>query len=74
MEDYFVRTIKLPGSIKGITCPHEDGTYSVYINSDLSEGCTRKTLKHELNHIEKDHFYDDVKSIEAVEAEADDFI
>lgn len=71
MEDCFIRTIKLPGSIKGVTCPHSDGTYSVYINSNLSESCTYKTLKHELRHIEKDHFYDDTKSIEAVEAEAE---
>lgn len=74
MDDCFVRTIKLPGSIKGITCPHSDGTFSVYINSDLSKACTDKTLKHELNHVKKDHFYDDTKTIEAVESEADDFI
>jgi len=74
MEDYFVRTIKLPGSIKGITCPHNDGTFSVYINKDLSRESTDKTLKHELMHIQKDHFYDDTKTIEVVESEADDFI
>lgn len=74
MEDYYVRTVKLPGSVRGITIPNDDGTFSVFINSDLSEECTDKTVDHELNHIKKDHFYDDTKTIEAVEAEADDFI
>ncbi len=74
MDDCFVRTIKLPGSVRGITIPNDDGTFNVFINSSLSSECSSDTLKHELNHIKKDHFYDDTKTIEAVETEADDFI
>ncbi len=74
MEDYYVRTVKLPGSVRGVTIPNDDGTFNVFINSSLSPECSNDTLKHELNHIKKDHFYEDTKSIEAVETEADDFI
>lgn len=71
MEDYYVRTVKLPGSVRGITIPNDDGTFNVFINSLLSPECTDDTLEHELRHIKKDHFYDDIKTIEEVEAEAD---
>lgn len=74
MEDFYIRTVKLPGSVRGVTIPNEDGTFNVFINSSLSPECSNDTLEHELNHIKKDHFYDDTKSIEAVETEADDFI
>lgn len=74
MEDFYIRTVKLPGSVRGVTIPNDDGTFNVFINSSLSPECSNDTLEHELNHIKKDHFYDDTKSIEAVETEADDFI
>lgn len=74
MEDFYIRTVKLPGSVRGVTIPNDDGTFNVFINSSLSPECSNDTLEHELNHIKKDHFHDDTKSIEAVETEADDFI
>ncbi|MBQ8796161.1 MAG: hypothetical protein IJZ54_07030 [Clostridia bacterium] len=74
MENYYVRTVKLPGSVRGVTIPNDDGTFNVFINSSLSPECSNDTLNHELNHIKKDHFYEDTKSIEVVETEADDSI
>lgn len=74
MENYYVRTVKLPGSVRGVTIPNDDGTFNVFINSSLSPECSNDTLNHELNHIKKDHFYEDTKSIEVVETEADDYI
>lgn len=71
MENCFIRAIKLPGSIKGVTIPNDDGTFNVFINSSLCPECTDSTLEHELKHIKKDHFYDDTKTIEEVESEAD---
>lgn len=56
-EDVFVRLISLPPTVKGVTAPNPDGTYSVYINSYLSFELQQKTLKHELYHIEHDHLY-----------------
>ncbi|GEM_PF-739679 len=56
-EDVFVRLISLPPTVKGVTLPNPDGTYSVYINSCLSLALQQEVLKHELCHIEHDHLY-----------------
>lgn len=57
-QDYFVRVIPFPVySIGGAVTPNDDGTFSVYINANLSLERQRKALKHELDHIENDDFY-----------------
>ncbi len=56
-EDVFVRLISLPPTVKGVTLPNPDGTYSVYINNCLSCEVQQKALEHELCHIEHDHLY-----------------
>ena len=58
MGDIFIRGIEFPLSIEGATVLDADGNYNVYINTLLSEETQRKTTKHELKHIKKDHFYD----------------
>lgn len=68
--DYFVRLIVLPKHINGVTVPNPDGTFEIYINANLCPKRQQEALQHELKHIKKDHFYDDVKSIETVENEA----
>lgn len=67
--EYFIRLISLPPHINGVTVPNDDGTFEVYINSSLCEKRKIEAIKHELRHIKKDHFYDDIKSIETVEQE-----
>ena len=62
----YVREISLPLHIKGVTIPNEDGTFDVYINADLPDYCKCLALKHELKHINLDHFY---KPCECVAAE-----
>ena len=57
MIDYFVRLVELPRRVEGVTVPNNDGSFSVYINSLLSEPQRQKVLSHELEHIEKEHFY-----------------
>ena len=37
--------------------PNDDGSFSVYINANLSQERKKKALKHELDHIENDDFY-----------------
>ena len=55
---YRVYYIKFPtGDIKGATMLSPDGFSSIYINVDLSPAEKRKTLKHELRHVERDDFY-----------------
>lgn len=69
--DYHVRLIHLPRTVRGVTLPNDDGSFDVYINEALDREKQQKTLGHELEHIGRDHFYDDVKPLAAVEAEAD---
>ena len=64
---YFVREVSLPFEVKGIVTPNaEDDSFSIYINSRLSDDQKRKALKHEIDHIENDDFYNG-KTIEEVE-------
>lgn len=64
---YFVREVSLPFEVRGIVTPNaEDDSFSIYINSRLSDDQKRKALKHEIDHIENDDFYND-KTIEEVE-------
>jgi hypothetical protein len=57
-QGVYVRFIELPPHIKGVTLPNPDGTFDVYINSTLSEYQQKSALKHEINHINLNHFYE----------------
>lgn len=70
MTDYFVYMVSLPKKVEGVTVPNDDGTYTVYINSDLPEYVQQAALDHELEHIEYDHLYSN-KPIKVIEKEAD---
>jgi len=58
MNDIYVRYISLPFAVEGTTVTNNDGTFSVYINSDRCEETQSIALKHELAHINKNHLYD----------------
>lgn len=71
MEAIIIRGIELPPKIKGVTVVDSDGDYNVYINILLSNDVQRKTQKHELRHIIKDHFHNiDPVIINELEANA----
>ena len=70
IPDHFVRIIELPPSVKGVTVPNEDGTFSVYINAIYDTETQRHTLEHELEHLARDHFYK-AESVALQEAEAE---
>lgn len=70
IPDYFVHVIPLPLSVRGVTVPNDDGTFSVYINAAYDTETQRSTLEHELSHLARDHFYSPAP-IAAQEAEAD---
>ena len=54
----FVRYLDgVPLTVRGVTTPNPDGTFSVYINAGLPEETQRAALEHELYHIEHDHLY-----------------
>ena len=69
VPDYYVRFVELPLTVLGATLPNDDGTFSVYINARLSDEARRETLRHELEHMARDHFYQSAP-IAAQEAEA----
>lgn len=58
MGEVFIRLLELPPTIHGATVLDSDGNFNVYINSLLSYDAQRKTARHELIHIKKEHFYD----------------
>ena len=66
---YYVRYIKFPYSINGCTVPGNDGSFTIFINSLLSESIQREALRHELRHVSLDHFYSD-EEIADIEAQA----
>lgn len=57
MPDFCVRLIKMPPAIKGCVTLDADGFYSIYINDGLSYEAQQETFKHEVAHIQGNHFY-----------------
>ena len=68
MNDYAIRFITLPYTVKGVTVMDNDGFYNVYINSQLSIEEKRKAIKYELEHIGRADFDRILVPLEIVEA------
>ena len=69
--DYFVRCIPFPNyAADGVVSTNDDGTFNIYINEKLDDCRKRKALKHEIEHIMRDHFYS-TAPVQQIEAEAD---
>lgn len=68
--DYEVRMVKFPGSINAIVHLSDDGSGFpiVYVNDQLSPEARKRAVNHELQHLERDDFYNDL-AIEEVEAD-----
>ncbi len=65
--DFFVHILPFPvDSIGGAVTPNDDGTFSIYINSRVSEERQRKAYRHELGHIVNGDFWNDLP-IEEIE-------
>ena len=69
MGEIIVRVIDLPDSVSGVTVLDENGDYNIYLNGRLSYDSYNEAVKHELRHINKEHFYID-KPIPECEDEA----
>ena len=54
--DYCVRIINLPGDIHGAIRLSEDDYANIYINDQLSSEAKRRTFTHEIQHLERDDF------------------
>ena len=57
-NNIFVRLLPFPYSVRAAVLPNDDGTFDIYINSNLPEELQHAALEHELKHISKDHLYD----------------
>lgn len=68
MNDYIVRYIDLPCTVKGVTVMDKDGFYNIYINSQLSFEEQKKAVHHELHHIAREDFDNMYVPLEEVEA------
>lgn len=66
MDNIIIRIVDLPYAVKGVTIPHADGTYNIYINAKYSVETQNEILQHELCHIKNFDFYnfDSIKIIE----------
>lgn len=56
--DVYIRYIPLPHAVEGVTLPNDDDTSDIYINSNICPELQEKALRHEIEHIKKDHLYD----------------
>ena len=56
MNEVHVRSLRLPLRVRAFTLPDAQGDYNVYLNDRLSDGQQRKSLAHELRHIERGDF------------------
>ena len=65
-DEYKVYEIALPATVYGAVRVDCDGFYSVYINRDLSPKTKKAVLRHELNHLERNDFYNN-RSIYLIE-------
>lgn len=65
MDEVIVRLQDMPTKMKGVTLLDESGDYNVYINSRLSADSQREVLNHEMLHIRRDDFYNDLTIREA---------
>lgn len=65
-NEYEIRLIDLPCSIKAMVSMGDDGFYNIYVNSKLSQEEQYRAATHELKHIAFDDFHND-RDIRAVE-------
>lgn len=65
MDEVIVRLQDMPIRMKGVTLLDESGDYNVYINSRLSADSQREVLDHEMLHIQRDDFYNELTIQEA---------
>ena len=67
LDNYTIRLLDMPCSVKALTAMDEEGYCNIYVNSKLSQEAQRDAVKHELVHIRKDDFYNslDIRDAES---------
>lgn len=66
-NEYAVRLMDMPYTVKAIVAMDEEGFNNIYVNSRLSQEEQFKAALHELNHVARDDFYNDmdIRSVES---------
>ena len=67
-DEYRVYLMPFPGNINGAVRVDVDGFPSIYINDALSPAAKKRAFLHELRHIQRDDFYNNLP-IEEVESD-----
>ena len=69
--DYWVRLVEFPSMASpAVTVSNGDGTFTIYINTRFGPEKRAEGLRHELRHIEGEHFYRDESGVCELEAAA----
>jgi len=66
-NEYQIRLMDLPYSVKAMVALDEDGFSNIYVNSRLSQEEQFKAAMHELRHVARDDFYNEL-SIQNIES------
>lgn len=70
--DYWVRLVEFPSMASpAVTVSNGDGTFTIYINSRFGASAREAGLRHELAHLENEHFYREEYGVCELEAEAE---
>ena len=73
--DYWVRLVEFPNMASlSVAVSNGDGTFTIYVNSRFSPEKRAEGLRHELEHLEGEHFYRDDVELAELEAAADRLI
>lgn len=65
MNDIFIRLTQFPNRVKAMTVIDENADFNIYLNSALSQDEMRKAYLHEIQHIEKKHFDQEISVVQA---------
>lgn len=70
--DYWVYSVEFPNMASpSVAVSNGDGTFSIYLNSRFPPDKRSEGLRHELEHLEGEHFYRDDLELMELEAAAD---
>ena len=69
LNDIFVSLVELPGTVRSFVIAHADQTYTVVLNSKLSQEQHLLSYQHEVDHI-KNGDYDKKCGVDLIEISA----
>ena len=68
MNDTFVYCVPLPSRVSEMVTPCLDGSYTIYLNENLSYKKKKEAYEHAIRHIKRGDFdYDTIKDVNEIE-------